>query len=207
MAAVHFAVDTETTALKDPHPVEIAAVKVTDFSAAFCQRIRTTARIDPRAQAVHGISHAALINCPSEPVAMRAFLDFLHAHAGNRPVVLVAHNARFDREVIERALLRCGLALPPHTTWECTMLMSRALNHKSCKLSDCCERAGIAYEDAHCALPDAIMCARVFASFFEDANSAIYAEALAQINAEEERERQDYEAAFREAIERSEEVC
>lgn len=183
---MHFAVDTETNALKSPYPLEIAAVKIDDTSISFCQRIRTVATIDPRAQAVHGISEASLVNCPSEVSVMTAFRDFLLTQANGRPIVLVAHNAKFDRGVIERALKRCGLDLP--VAWECTMEMSRAQNHASNKLSDCCARAGIPYEDSHCALPDAIMCARVFRSFFEDENSALYAEALAQVNEEEERE-------------------
>lgn len=191
---MHFAVDTETTGLKNSYPVEIAAVKVEDVLVNFCQRIRTTADIDPRAQAVHGISKASLANCPSELQVMNSFMEFLLSNAGGRPIVLVAHNAKFDRDVIERALQRCGLALPANTTWECTMTMSRAQNHQYNKLSDCCARAGIPYDDGHCALPDAIMCALVFKSFFEDETSEIYAEALAQVNAEEEREHQEREA-------------
>jgi DNA polymerase III epsilon subunit-like protein len=192
--AVHFAVDTETTAFKNAYPVEIAAVKVDDLSIAFCQRIRTSAFMEPRAEAVHGISQASLANAPTETIVMAAFRDFLLAHAGGRNIVLVAHNARFDREVIENALQRCGLTLP--LTWMCTMAMNRARKHKNNKLSDCCARAGIPYDDGHSALPDARMCALVFRSLFEDETSALFAEALAQVNAQEERERKECEDAM-----------
>lgn len=195
MAQIHFAVDTETTSLKQSYPIEIAAVKIDDLGVTFCQRIRTQAKIDPRAQAVHGISQVSLAKCPEERVVMAQFLDFLRAQAGNRAIVLVAHNARFDRDVIERALQRCSLSLPSDTTWECTMTMSRREMHESHTLAACCARAGIAYEDAHCALSDAIMCAQVFRNFFEDENSALFAEALAQVNAEEQRLQSEFEAA------------
>lgn len=201
MAQIHFAVDTETTSLKLPYPIEIAAVMVDDLSVTYCQRIRTQAKIDPRAQAVHGISHACLAKCPEEREVMAQFVDFLRRHAGTRSIVLVAHNARFDREVIERALQRCELSLPSDTSWECTLTMSRSKMHDSNTLSACCARAGIAYEDAHCALPDAIMCAQVFKHFFEDENTALFAEALAQVNAEEQRLQSEFEAAARDYME------
>jgi DNA polymerase III epsilon subunit-like protein len=164
---MHFAVDTETTSLRDPRPIEIAAVKVDDFTVAFCERIRSDVPIDSRAEAVHGISARTLINCRDEIEVMSSFLSFLSTHSNETPIVLVAHNARFDKLVIENALERCKLKFPNNVTWECTMEMSRKKKFKNCKLSECCKRAGIEYQDAHCALPDAIMCARVYKNFFK----------------------------------------
>jgi DNA polymerase III epsilon subunit-like protein len=189
---MHFAIDTETTSLKDPFPVEIAAVKVDDFSVAFCERIRATEPIDPYAEAVHGISDRSLINCRPESEVMTDFLKFIVDEAKGSHIVLVAHNAKFDQTVIQNALQRCNLALPPSTTWECTMQMSRAKKFKNCKLSDCCLRAGIDYKDAHSALPDAIMCARVFKDFFKcDDYWNLLDEGLSQVNEEERLEMEE----------------
>jgi DNA polymerase-3 subunit epsilon len=160
----HFAIDTETTDLKNAHPIEIAAVCVDDFSIVFCERIRPSIDIDPKAQAVHGISLESLSQCRSESEVMNDFVLFLTT---NNAKTLVAHNAAFDKNVIHGALQRSHLQIPEFE-WECTLEMSRRkmpkLKHK---LSDCCLRLGIDYKDAHCALPDAIMCARVFKSFYE----------------------------------------
>lgn len=198
---MHFAVDTETTSLKDPYPVEIAAVKVDDFSVAFCERIRAIVAIDARAEAVHGISERALINCRNEFEVMTDFLQFIVRESKGSPIVLVAHNAKFDEEVIKNALLRCKLVLPPTTSWACTMQMSRAKKFKKCKLSDCCLRVGIAYKDSHSALPDAIMCARVFKTFFEcdDYWNSLY-DGLDQVNKETMRELDEQSAAIAEIM-------
>ena len=182
----YFAVDTETTGLKKPRPIEIAAVCIDDFSLSFCERIKPTIEIEAGAQKVHGISKESLIGCRSEAEVMKDFLAFLEK---NGAYTLVAHNASFDRDVIENALKRSqlnSLQMP----WECTMEMSKDRLKKDGarhRLSDCCERAGIQYEDAHCALPDAIMCAKVFKSFFLPTIEDMWLDAgLAEINAREE---------------------
>jgi DNA polymerase III epsilon subunit-like protein len=193
---MHFAVDTETNSLNDPYPIEISAVKIDDFSVFFCERIRTDSKIDSRAQEVHGISSMSLIHCRNEADVMKSFINFLSQHAKESEIVLVAHNAKFDKLVILNALKRCNMSLPNNVTWECTREMSRQKQNRNNKLSDCCLRAGIMYKDAHCALPDAIMCARVFKDFFKPSAKWLeYEEGLAQVNAseaEEATEREEY---------------
>lgn len=172
----HIAIDTETTGLWDAHPIELALVDVRRplDADAFCERICTSAPIQPAATAVHGITAEDLKACRSEAAVLGSAMGWLLAQIdadGGRPVVLVAHNASFDRAVLERALARCGLALPQGTSWECTLEMSRqqglprGVRHT---LRDCCERAGVPYVDGHSALADARMCAAVYAHFFAD---------------------------------------
>jgi DNA polymerase III epsilon subunit-like protein len=93
------------------------------------------------------------------------------------------------------------------------MEMSKAAKHFPNKLSDCCARAGIAYVEAHCALPDAIMCARVFKNFFEDPKDEEYAMALQEVRMKEEAEAEavykEQEAAqsyFEECVTRQDKV-
>lgn len=180
-----FAVDTETTGLKDARPIEIAAVCVDDFSIAFCERIKPDIPIEAGAIAVHGITAKSLASCRTEKEVMQDFVTFIARHGAK---TIVAHNAAFDQSVIAKAMDRAAipsLGLP----WACTLEMSRAkfaARGSKHKLSDCCARAGIEYKDAHCALSDAIMCARVFKSFFEPTLEEMRMDAgLAAVNAEE----------------------
>lgn len=197
---MHFAIDTETNSLKTPYPIEIAAVCVNDFSIAFCERIHTFAPMDPRAEAIHGISQRSLVNCRSELEVMESFISFLNENSNRQTTVLVAHNANFDKQVVENALLRCNLKLPPGTTWECTMKMAKAQGHKNCTLEDCCARAGVIYAEAHCSLPDAIMCARVYKHFFAPGKTEVECDqALEQLNELEARDRA-YEQEIMEEI-------
>lgn len=203
---MHFAIDTETTGLRSPWPVEIAAVRVDDFSRAFCERINTPEPIDPRASDVHGIFAADLAHCRSELAVIKDFLVYLAEHSAGQAPVLVAHNARFDRAVLEGALRRCNLELPRGTTWLCTLEMSRARGHAKNTLAACCQRAGVSYEDGHCALPDAIMCARVYRAFYDeqhrvrDAQFAQARAAVAEAEMKEQAEAERDQAVWRASL-------
>ena len=183
-----FAVDTETTGLDDPRPIEIAAVCVDDFSIAFCERIKPEVPIEAEAIALHGMTRESLASCRSESEVIRDFINFLARHGARE---LVAHKASFDRGVIERALERSQMPLL-RMPWRCTIDMSRAklpqygVRHK---LSDCCARAGIDYKEAHSALHDAIMCARVFKNFFAPTLEDLWMDAgLSAVNSQEAEE-------------------
>jgi ATP-dependent DNA helicase DinG len=166
-----FAVDTETTGLIDAKPIEIAIVNLENVSFNMCERICTHAGlITPEAFSVHHISSDMLLGCKSELEVMTLFIDFIVSNAPlKEPIVLVAHNANFDKGVIERALFRCDLVLPSNVTWQCTQKMSidmgNARGRGKNTLEACCKREGIEYVNAHSALPDAIMCGRLFTQF------------------------------------------
>jgi DNA polymerase III epsilon subunit-like protein len=178
---MHFAVDTETTGIFSPRPIEIACVKIDDFSVSFCERIKPDIPVEPRATLVHNITESDLQSCRSETEVMTAFVHFLQTVAS--PIVLVAHNAQFDRQVIEHALERSKLAWPCDVSWECTLTMSREKYGRQIKntLESCCLRHSIPYEDAHSALPDAIMCAKIYKTFFEDPRDEEFALGQAEV--------------------------
>ena len=188
MSTMYVVIDTETTGLHvgpiKAHPVEIAAVCLDDFDVAFCERIRPSILIDPKASAIHGMTNESLDLCRNEMEVMQDFVTFLDRVSkptleSGGTLKLVAHNASFDLITIYGALSRCGLSLPNHT-WVCTMRMSRsrftARGNGEHTLKRCCERAAIAYEDAHAALADAKMCALLFRSLNEapSVNTAHY---------------------------------
>lgn len=197
----YYAIDTETTGMKNPLPIEIAAVKlelpkqgdslnsstesfdsVLDLPTIFCERINTWGLIENGAIAVHGITKEDLKNCRSEEEVLRDFIHFLQA--SDTFIILIAHNAAYDRGVIERACARHELVLPIGLTWQCTMQMSRALDpFKRLKhtLKDCCERALVPYVNGHSALSDAEMCAKVFKFLMSDPLEQEYVMAMHEI--------------------------
>lgn len=171
----YVAVDTETTGLYKPFPIELAAVYINNLEKTFCERIKLPFAVDiePSAQAVHGITKQCLSNCRSEQEVLTDFIKFVtDGDFCASTTTLVAHNAKFDKKVLDEAFIRNGFGeFINNFTWACTMQISKSLAKQSNniitkhKLSDCCERANIPYEFGHSALPDAIMCARVFTNF------------------------------------------
>jgi DNA polymerase-3 subunit epsilon len=183
MKKMYFAIDTETTGFKDSRPIEIAAVCIDNYSINFCEKINTNVDIEEGAQKVHGISKDDLKHCRDEKDVL---IDILHFLIKNNATVLIAHNVSFDRKILSDACERHHLKMP-QVEWECTLLKSRSLyptlKHK---LSDCCKRAGIEYKDSHSSLPDAIMCAEVFKSFFKPTKEDLeYDEGLRLVNEED----------------------
>jgi len=76
---------------------------------------------------------------------------------------LVAHNAPFDRSVLQRTMGYYGLdhADLNLTGWDCTLRIYRSKGFQPCRLSDCCTRLGIELNH-HEALSDALACARLY---------------------------------------------
>jgi DNA polymerase-3 subunit epsilon len=72
----------------------------------------------PRNTAVHGISPSQLVGAPEWP----NILERINRVRGNYPIV--AHNAAFERSVIDRASEAYGIAPPPFTYF-CTMKLAK----------------------------------------------------------------------------------
>lgn len=197
---VYFAVDTETTGLKSPWPIEIGACKIEDVSISFCEKIKTEAEIEPGACLIHGITKESLSQCQNEDQVLTNFLRFLNTNSQHKHIVLVAHNAKYDKGVIERALKRHNLKFPPNTTWECTMELSKSMDKlKKLKhsLRECCHRIGVEYKDSHSALPDAQMCAKVFQGFFKDPCEEEYQNGMQAVYEQEIKEWKEIEAEIK----------
>ena len=76
---------------------------------------------------------------------------------------LVAHNANFDRDVLQQTMAHYGLdyadlQLPD---WECTLKIYRAKGFKPANLAACCDRLNIPLNH-HEALSDALACAELY---------------------------------------------
>jgi DNA polymerase III epsilon subunit-like protein len=129
---------------------------------------------------VHGISNEDVSKCRNAQAVLDDFIQFL----GNGPITLIAHNASFDKRMIESSFkvsISNDSSAETYTqiipkvlreaTWICTMKMSKQrypdkfvpMTSEPVKhtLKDCCNRANIPYMDGHSALPDAQMCGKV----------------------------------------------
>lgn len=107
---------------------------------------------------VHGIQ-------PHQTAEEANFLDIfptlLERLAGQ---TIVAHNESFDRNVMKSAMEYYGLDYTDYDfgyRWECTCKIYRAKGYKPGRLSNCCERRGIALNHHH-ALSDAEGCAQLY---------------------------------------------
>lgn len=84
----------------------------------------------------------------------------MSAFIGDLP--LVAHNARFDAEVLRASLDSWGIEVP-HNEYYCTLSLARRLwkGRRSYRLSALAEDLGWEYQ-AHNALADSEICGRLF---------------------------------------------
>jgi DNA polymerase III epsilon subunit family exonuclease len=109
------AFDTETTGLFPimHRLVEIGAVR---FRLDGCELATFQTLIDPQlpipsdVQQVHGITDAMVRGQPTVEQIMPHFIEFL----GAPDTILLAHNAPFDLGFLTMALIRLGIAYPPH---------------------------------------------------------------------------------------------
>jgi DNA polymerase III subunit epsilon len=99
--------------------------------------------------------------------------------------VLLAHNARFDVRVLRQAFERAGLHWPAPPTL-CTVSLARRFAPLARKrsLAPLAHSLGIEVEETHRALPDALLCARVFCALFPRlcANAPTVGDALALLS-------------------------
>lgn len=112
---------------------------------------------DPRCFAIHHLDPLSIMSAPS----IADIWPDMKAFIGSLP--LVAHNARFDIEVLRSSLLSWGIE-PIHNEYFCTLSLSRKLwkGRRSYKLSSLADDMGWEYE-AHNALADSEICGRLFA--------------------------------------------
>jgi DNA polymerase-3 subunit epsilon len=104
---------------------------------------------------IHGVRGRDVLDAPT-------FVDVLgdlSAQLGGR--ILVAHNARFDRDFLTAEFRRCGFFFP-EVPWLCTMEIGAAMTGFA-RLVSCCEQLDIGLGRAHAAVDDAAAAAAVLA--------------------------------------------
>ncbi|TVR13728.1 MAG: 3'-5' exonuclease [Planctomycetota bacterium] len=117
----YVAFDTETTGIATgSRLVEIAGVALSErgrVTSRFSTLVDPDMPIPAGAQAVHGISDAMVADAPSVADAMAEFFHWLP-----QGVPLIAHNARYDQDIISLACSQAKLPLP-----DCGLIDTRAM--------------------------------------------------------------------------------
>lgn len=106
---------------------------------------------------VHGITSDMTIDSPT-------FIDiFPVLQSKISGQLLVAHNAPFDKDVLLKTVghYQINPAALNSPTWECTLAIYRKKGFRPCRLSDCCQRMGIALNHHHAA-SDSLACALLY---------------------------------------------
>lgn len=167
------AFDVETTGLdcENDRIVEISAIRFLNWmpEETFTTLICTDRKISPKASAVNGITQETLNGAPTEQEAMAAFSDFIGPDAVSGHVLMVAHNAPFDKAFVEAALFRCGIS--SKLKCEDTLKMSRILlpGLDGYTLSKVACALNIEQKQAHRAADDALVCGKIFVSLAKTA--------------------------------------
>ena len=147
------AIDFETAYYRKESACSIGLVRFRDGEAvdSFYSLIRPPSLyVRPDFTAIHGLTVADLTDAPTFDRIWPQVRDFI----GDLP--LTAHNARFDRSVLQQSAATARRALPggPH------------------RLTALADRYGIVY-DAHNALADAETCGRLFVLFQQAGTAAV----------------------------------
>jgi DNA polymerase-3 subunit epsilon len=177
--------DTETTGMvkwKEPpeHPgqpdlVQLAMLLIEreDWSvktrACFVVQLADGVRIEPEAEATHGISREDCDRYGVAPVVAVSLFNQLCMQAD----VIVAHNISFDRSVMQTALFRLGnkpdrmegksLVCTKEATTDVLKLPGKYGNYKWPTLAEAYRHyTGLEIEGAHDALADTLACLEVY---------------------------------------------
>ncbi len=110
---------------------------------------------------IHGISYGDVRNSPQFPEAWQTMVEPFLESRKDGPIVFVAHNARFDMNVIRGSCGYYGMPVPD-AQYACTLQIARKAwkGFDSHRLAHLAERFGIVY-DAHNALADSQTCGKI----------------------------------------------
>jgi DNA polymerase-3 subunit epsilon len=181
-------VDTETNGLAGDRceVTEIGAVLVGggELHERWETLVPVRAPLSRGIQRFTGVTQAMVDEAPPAEMTLPELAEQLDGR------VLVAHNAAFDRRVLEQAFRRAGVAWPDPPAL-CTVALARRLHPlaRQRKLAPLAESLGIDVGVTHRALADAETCARVLCALFPRlcANAATVGQALTLLRAQRRR--------------------
>lgn len=149
------AIDFETVVQNKVHyPCQLGLVVVRNCKVVeeHCFLIQPPGNLyDSKTQKVHHISPNMTINEPEFPVIWNEIKDYFD------DCFLVAHNLRFDGQVLYNVLEKYGLERKPIHKYACTMIMNKRRG-----LEETCEMYDITLNNHHDGLADARACAEIF---------------------------------------------
>lgn len=154
------AIDFETASSSPQSACSVGIVRM-DEEGAVLDRFYSlisprSHEFDPRCFAVHHLDPVDILSAPT----IADIWPEMSAFIGDLP--LVAHNARFDAEVLRASLDSWGIEVP-HNEYYCTLSLARRLwkGRRSYRLGALAEDLGWEYQ-AHNALADSEICGRLF---------------------------------------------
>ena len=158
--------DTETTGVSNEDEVcQIAAARYENgtLTQSLNEYLKISFPMPPQAEEIHGISDAFLVANGLNPrVGLRKFFNLLRGD-----VLVVAHNARFDKRMIGVMCEKCGVKNRLEEKFTCdTWPLAKAVlpgleNYRLCTLVN---SLGVEGENTHNAFDDVNACAGVFFS-------------------------------------------
>ncbi len=158
------AFDLETTGL---HPVaaqivEVGAVRFRGDGtvlATFGQLVNPRRPIPRESTCIHGITDKMVLREPTIEEVLPKFLDFI----GPEPVVMLAHNARFDVSFLSAAIGLLAHQPPLHPVIDTCQVARKRLQLNDYKLQTIGRHLGLIEDEKHRALDDAVLLKDVFA--------------------------------------------
>lgn len=149
--------DFETTDIKDAEVVQVGVLGM-DGQQIIESLVKPATAINPRAMAVHGITHEMVADAPSFEAI---YVQLSVALAGR---YVIAYNAPFDKRVLIGSCERRGLPLPKIRNWACAMRAYAVYHGHAGKhgyqwqsLSKACMQQKIVVNNAHNAMGDCLM--------------------------------------------------
>jgi len=154
------AIDFETAVgHNSPCAVGIVTVKDGKIVDEYCQLIQPpNNRYTWHTTQVHGLTSADTRNAPDFNAVYPEIKKRLQGK------IVVAHNETFDRSVLQKTMLRCGLdydELQLAKQWNCTVKIFRRKGFHPCNLASLCAEHNLELNH-HEALSDARACAQLF---------------------------------------------
>ena len=178
--ARYVVLDTETTGLdvSKEHILELSAVEIINAKITgnqFHFYIKPRKKIDEEATKLHGLSSDFFTLYynniyPNEKKMLVNLLRFIGES------FIMAHNADFDKNFINKELEFFDLPLIANERFICTMKLYKSIftgvHYGRTRLSDCCEKLKIKYNkeknNFHTAMFDAFMAAKMVCILLED---------------------------------------
>jgi DNA polymerase-3 subunit epsilon len=149
--------DFETTDIKDAEVVQVGVLDI-NGQPIIETLVKPATSINPRAMAVHGITHEMVMDAPSfEEIYVQLSVSLAGRY-------VIAYNAPFDRGVLAGSCERRGLPLPKIKSWACAMRAYAVYHGHAGKngyqwqsLSKACMQQKIIVDKAHDAMGDCMM--------------------------------------------------